>query len=93
MNIDIFYPIVFICQKAISNYRQTYPHIRIKYNNIAFIGILGFPIYYVIWGYIYIQPYENIPLRLLGTLLCIIILIEDKIPIRFRKYMPLYIYT
>src|SRR3954451_6699925 len=83
---------VCIYQKAVSNYRQNYPHIRIRYNNIAFIGILGFPLYYVIWGYIYTQPYENMPLRLVGAFLCAIILIENKIPVKLRKYMPLYIY-
>jgi two-component system CAI-1 autoinducer sensor kinase/phosphatase CqsS len=93
MNLKIPHPLVLLYEKALNNYQQNYPYIRIRYNNIAFIGILGFPLYYLIWKYIYTQPYENLPLRLFGALFCSIILLEDKIPFWLRKFMPLYIYA
>src|SRR4051794_19356505 len=89
----LFQFLVSFFHTAVNNYRQNYPHTRIKYNNIAFIGILGFPLYYFIWEYLYTQPYKNISLRLLGAFLCGLILLEDKIPFPFRKLMPLYIYS
>mgnify|MGYP000754808164 CR=1 FL=1 len=36
---------------------------------ISIIGVIGFPSYYWIWTYIFPQPYENLPLRLFGSLL------------------------
>lgn len=36
---------------------------------ISIIGVIGFPSYYWIWAYIFPQPYENLPLRLFGSLL------------------------
>lgn len=47
---------------------------------ISIIAMIGFPLYFVIWSYIFPQPYENLWLRLLGTLLFI--------PPVFIKYWP-----
>ena len=51
--------------------------------NIAFaglIGFVGFPSYYFIWEYIFPQPYENLPLRVIGAMLFI--------PLVAFKYLP-----
>ena len=38
---------------------------------ISIIATIGFPLYYIIWHYIFPQPYENLWLRLLGSALFI----------------------
>ena len=38
---------------------------------IGWIAIVGFPLYYWIWQYLYPQPYENLWLRLIGMLLAV----------------------
>lgn len=57
---------------------------------IALIAILGFPTYYVIWYYVYPQPYENLWLRLIGTVLCIPLLFHNQWPPKLEKYLPAY---
>ncbi|MDH2916213.1 MAG: HAMP domain-containing sensor histidine kinase [Gallionella sp.] len=47
---------------------------------ISIIALIGFPLYYFIWSYLFPQPYENWWLRLLGSLLFI--------PPIFLKYWP-----
>jgi signal transduction histidine kinase/HPt (histidine-containing phosphotransfer) domain-containing protein len=37
---------------------------------IAVCGIVGMPLYYVVWTYLFPQEYENFELRILGSLLC-----------------------
>ncbi len=44
------------------------------------IAVIAFPLYYFIWAYVFPQPYENLPLRLAGTVLCI--------PVALRRYWP-----
>ncbi|MCK4579670.1 MAG: adenylate/guanylate cyclase domain-containing protein, partial [Candidatus Marinimicrobia bacterium] len=46
----------------------------------AILGFAAHPVFYIIWKYIYPQPYENLGLRLLGSLLCL--------PFIFRHYWP-----
>lgn len=36
---------------------------------IGLVALIGFPTYYIIWGYIFPQPYENLWLRALGMVL------------------------
>lgn len=47
---------------------------------IGLVALIGFPVYYVIWRYVYPQPYENLGLRVLGMVLFI--------PLLFIRYFP-----
>lgn len=47
---------------------------------ISIVALIGFPLYFVIWSYIFPQPYENWGLRLFGSLMFI--------PPIFLKYWP-----
>jgi len=38
---------------------------------VGWVAIVGFPLYYWIWQYVFPQPYENLWLRLLGMLLAV----------------------
>lgn len=38
---------------------------------LSWVGCVGMPAYYLIWTYWFPQPYESLPLRLLGMALCL----------------------
>lgn len=52
------------------------------------IGIVGFPLYYWIWHDVFPQPYENLPLRLIGSALCVPLLFSRHWPTPLRRYLP-----
>jgi len=57
---------------------------------IGMIGLFGFPLYYLIWTYVFPQPYENITLRLLGSLLFGGISLIRFWPQWMRRHIHLY---
>lgn len=57
---------------------------------ISLIAIFGFPGYYVVWHYLYPQPYENLWLRLVGAALCVPLLFHNRWPLHLGKYLPAY---
>ena len=57
--------------------------------NIRAIGIMGaiaFPLFYFVWTYGYPQPYENLWLRLLGSLFYTPLIFHKKFRRWFRKF-------
>ncbi len=57
---------------------------------VAILAMIGFPLYFLIWTYVYPQPYENLPLRLLGSLLWLPILLSRYLGARLGKYFYHY---
>ena len=71
-----------IKQRITSAYRYIEP-------NLFFIGLfgsIGFPAYYFIWTYLFPQPYENLPLRLVCAFLFLPFAIKSYIPSLFSRY-------
>ena len=56
------------------------------------VAVIGFPLYYFIWHNLYPQPYENLPLRLLGSALFMPVMLAKYWPERLRPYLPAYWY-
>ncbi|GAA5787091.1 histidine kinase [Chitiniphilus shinanonensis] len=54
------------------------------------VAVVGFPLYYVVWHYLYPQPYENLPLRLVGSLLFIPVMLARWWPRPLKRYLPIY---
>ncbi len=54
------------------------------------IGIVFFPVYFYLWGYLFPQPYESFWVRLFGVLFCIPLALYKKWPMRLKLYLPLY---
>jgi two-component system CAI-1 autoinducer sensor kinase/phosphatase CqsS len=54
------------------------------------LGVIGFPSYYWIWGYLFPQPYENLSLRLIGVLLFIPLLLAFQA--QEKKWFNIYFY-
>lgn len=54
------------------------------------MGFVGFPIYYVVWEFMFPQPYENLPLRILCSFLFFGIIYRNRLPFEWRKYLPAF---
>lgn len=73
-------------------YKAQFAHIYLKAKPISAVGVVGFPAFYVLWGIIFVQPYENIYIRMIGCVICAIIWISDRLPDGFSRFLPAYCY-
>ncbi|WP_408900990.1 response regulator [Photobacterium piscicola] len=71
-----------IKQRITSAYRYIEPNLFF----IGLFGFLGFPAYYLIWAYVFPQPYENLPLRLVCAALFLPFAIKNHMPSLFSRY-------
>jgi hypothetical protein len=55
---------------------------------VAICAAIMFPAYWFIWKYLFPQPYENIGIRVFGSLLCLVIAAKDRWPRSLRRYLP-----
>ena len=55
-------------------------------------GLIGFPSYYWIWTYLFPQPYENLPLRIVCLVISAPALLIHHWPKAARPYIPVYWY-
>jgi signal transduction histidine kinase len=59
---------------------------------VSIIAASGFPLYYLVWHDLFPQPYENLSLRLLGSLIFIPFLFIRHWSSRMRRHLPAYWY-
>ncbi|MCO5399500.1 sensor histidine kinase [Ralstonia soli] len=59
---------------------------RIRF--VGALGVIGHPLYYAIWSYVFPQPYENVWLRALCTLLFLPLLFANRLS--QYKWLPAY---
>lgn len=57
---------------------------------IGLVGVIGFPLYYLIWQFIFPQPYENLMLRLIGCLLFLPFVLHHFFFTKYNNIYPLY---
>ncbi|MFA0231269.1 response regulator, partial [Vibrio sp. 10N.261.45.A7] len=57
---------------------------------VGWMGFVGFPIYFVVWEFLFPQPYENLALRLFCSVLFLGIIFRNRVPFEWRKYLPAY---
>ncbi|MEN7527416.1 HAMP domain-containing sensor histidine kinase [Cupriavidus sp. DL-D2] len=55
---------------------------------VGALGVLGHPLYFVIWSYVFPQPYENIWLRLICTALFVPLLFASALS--HKRWLPAY---
>lgn len=70
-------------QRSLSNSA----HQLIAVGGIAFVG---FPLFYLVWVYCWPQVYENLELRLIGSLLGLGLMLTPYWPARYKKYLSWY---
>ena len=67
--------------------KYTFPRVKI----VGSVGFIGFPLYYFVWRDWFPQPYENLPLRLIGSLVCLSLLLIQRLPERFYFFLWIYV--
>lgn len=59
---------------------------------IGVFGAICFPLFYVLWTYVFPQPYENLGLRLVAGLLCLTLIFHKQWPLPIKRFIPLIWY-
>jgi signal transduction histidine kinase len=67
-------------------------YVKRRMRPLAVVASVGFPLYYYVWKDLFPQPYENLTLRLIGSLICVPILVSDHWPAPLKKVLPWYWY-
>ncbi|MCW8330209.1 hybrid sensor histidine kinase/response regulator [Photobacterium sp. SDRW27] len=70
--------------------QKVYQYAEPNISLVGWMGFIGFPVYYVIWKYLFPQPYENLTLRLACSLLFFVVIIRRKLKPQWRNRMHLY---
>ncbi len=76
-------------EKAIS---KTYQYAEPNLTVVGWMGFLGFPLYYLIWTYVFPQVYDSLFLRTLGSLLFFSLAFRNKLKPKWRKHFYLHLY-
>jgi two-component system CAI-1 autoinducer sensor kinase/phosphatase CqsS len=63
-------------------------HIEGNMVAVCVCAAIMFPAYWFVWTFLFPQPYENLSLRLVGSLFCLIVAAKDRWPNRARAYLP-----
>lgn len=79
-------------QDLARRYVEYHAHAQRKILAAAFIGVFGFPIFYLTWTYVLPQPYESIPLRAIGAGLCFLLVVTRWWPVAARRYIVPFSY-
>ena len=54
------------------------------------LGLAGQPLFYLIWRFVFPQPYENLAVRLIGAALCVPLVLREHWPERLLGLRPVY---
>ncbi|OBS95002.1 hybrid sensor histidine kinase/response regulator [Vibrio cyclitrophicus] len=70
--------------------RKVYQYAEPNLTLVGWMGLIGFPAYYVVWEFLFPQAYENLTVRLLCSVLFFGIIYRNRVPFEWRKYLPAY---
>ncbi len=70
--------------------RKVYQYAEPNLTLVGWMGILGFPTYYIVWKFIFPQPYESALLRAICSLLFLGVAFRHYAPKYLKRYIPLY---
>ena len=70
--------------------RKVYQYAEPNLTLLGWMGSVGYPVYYMVWEYLFPQPYENLTLRLFCSVLFLGIALRNRIPFEWREYLPTY---
>ncbi|MFC1237505.1 response regulator [Vibrio sp. F74] len=70
--------------------RKVYQYAEPNLTLVGLLGVIGYPLYYLVWGTLFPQQYETLPLRLFCSLLFVGIVCRNHLQSSFRQHMHLY---
>ncbi|ARP38045.1 ATP-binding response regulator [Vibrio syngnathi] len=70
--------------------RKVYQYAEPNLTLVGWMGFVGFPAYYIVWEFLFPQPYENLALRLFCSVLFLGIVVRNRVSFVWRKYLPAY---
>lgn len=73
-------------------YVEYHAHAERKIRVAALIGVITFPVFYVVWTYALPQPYDSMTLRGIGMGLCFLLVVTAWWPPRLRRYIVPFSY-
>ena len=77
---------------ASATFKRDTAHFSSRHFYFGLVAGFGFPLYYVIWHVLFPQPYETLPLRLVGSAIFVPIVLAKLWPASLKPYFPLYWY-
>jgi two-component system CAI-1 autoinducer sensor kinase/phosphatase CqsS len=80
-------------QYLAKSFTAYHAHAPFRIRAIAWVGVVAFPLYYVVWKYLFPQPYENLTLRLIAAGLCLALALADHWPQSWRRHYYLFTYV
>lgn len=75
--------------KSINRHASKYSH---PYITFSIFGIITYPLYYFVWSYADTGGYENLYLRLVVVVLCVLLGLKKYWPVKLQDFFSLYWY-
>jgi signal transduction histidine kinase len=73
-------------------FKRDTAHFSSRHFYFGLVAGAGFPLYYVVWQFLFPQPYENLLLRLVGSAIFVPIILVNRWPESLKRFFPLYWY-
>jgi len=73
-------------------FKRDTAHFSSRHFYFGLVAAVGFPLYYIVWHYLFPQPYETLLLRLVGTAIFVPIVLAKLWPGSLKRFFPLYWY-
>jgi two-component system CAI-1 autoinducer sensor kinase/phosphatase CqsS len=81
-----------LVRECARRYVEYHAHAARKIQAAAFIGVLSYPTFYLVWTYVLPQPYESVLLRAIGMGLCLLLAGAMWWPAPARRYQVAFAY-
>ncbi|NKA72560.1 histidine kinase [Ralstonia solanacearum] len=79
-------------QTLYRHYRDYHSHGRNTLKYAGVVGAIGYPLFYLVYTEILPQPYENLAIRLIATIACVLLALRDRWPPRLQGWYLAYSY-
>lgn len=77
----------------VTAFTDRFEYTRPRLKGLALAGALSFPAFHLVWTVVFPQPYENLPLRLGGFLLCALLFAAECRPGLLGRHHRAWVYA
>lgn len=65
---------------------------QIQMLSFGIFGVINYPVFYLVWLYVFHEGYESFTIRLISTLLCLGLVLKNYWPQKLKPFLSLYWY-